>query len=99
MTISRFHTQNYFRFQRMTGTNPEFVWQQFSFLPTSFQKGLIPDNDSDIFQTESLIQFLAGNLQKKMSFYRQDRKSTRLNSSHVRISYAVFCLKKKKQII
>src|SRR5690554_2496297 len=27
-----------------------------------------------------------------------DRKSTRLNSSHVRISYAVFCLKKKKTI-
>src|SRR3989442_9804026 len=27
---------------------------------------------------------------------RIDRKSTRLNSSHVRISYAVFCLKKKK---
>src|SRR5690349_23614043 len=27
---------------------------------------------------------------------RQDRKSTRLNSSHVEISYAVFCLKKKK---
>src|SRR5690606_41095174 len=27
----------------------------------------------------------------------QDRKSTRLNSSHVKISYAVFCLKKKKQ--
>src|SRR5699024_12789599 len=26
-----------------------------------------------------------------------DRKSTRLNSSHVSISYAVFCLKKKKQ--
>src|SRR5690554_7342965 len=28
--------------------------------------------------------------------YSLDRKSTRLNSSHVRISYAVFCLKKKK---
>src|SRR5699024_11356939 len=27
----------------------------------------------------------------------QDRKSTRLNSSHVSISYAVFCLKKKKK--
>src|SRR5690606_41258782 len=26
----------------------------------------------------------------------EDRKSTRLNSSHVKISYAVFCLKKKK---
>src|SRR3712207_8327667 len=29
---------------------------------------------------------------------RGDRKSTRLNSSHANISYAVFCLKKKKQI-
>src|SRR2546430_9133589 len=29
---------------------------------------------------------------------RQDRKSTRLNSSHSQISYAVFCLKKKKQL-
>src|SRR5436305_9105197 len=29
----------------------------------------------------------------------RDRKSTRLNSSHVRISYAVFCLKKKKKTI
>src|SRR5690606_41445817 len=28
-----------------------------------------------------------------------DRKSTRLNSSHVKISYAVFCLKKKKENI
>src|SRR3989442_11105529 len=31
----------------------------------------------------------------RMSAWRGDRKSTRLNSSHVRISYAVFCLKKK----
>src|SRR5699024_12339445 len=30
---------------------------------------------------------------------RRDRKSTRLNSSHVSISYAVFCLKKKKNKI
>src|SRR5690606_41192054 len=28
---------------------------------------------------------------------REDRKSTRLNSSHVKISYAVFCLKKKNE--
>src|SRR3989442_4430730 len=33
---------------------------------------------------------------KSLSCGRRDRKSTRLNSSHVRISYAVFCLKKKK---
>src|SRR5690554_7615710 len=31
------------------------------------------------------------------AFGGRDRKSTRLNSSHVRISYAVFCLKKKKK--
>src|SRR5690242_21294595 len=30
---------------------------------------------------------------------RKDRKSTRLNSSHMSISYAVFCLKKKKKIV
>src|SRR5439155_9189942 len=30
---------------------------------------------------------------------QRDRKSTRLNSSHVAISYAVFCLKKKKHIV
>src|SRR3712207_8084571 len=29
---------------------------------------------------------------------KQDRKSTRLNSSHANISYAVFCLKKKKDL-
>src|SRR5438445_3647697 len=31
--------------------------------------------------------------------HRLDRKSTRLNSSHANISYAVFCLKKKKNLI
>src|SRR3712207_6828872 len=34
----------------------------------------------------------------KKEFYTLDRKSTRLNSSHANISYAVFCLKKKKKI-
>src|SRR5256885_2655092 len=35
----------------------------------------------------------------KVVVIEEDRKSTRLNSSHLVISYAVFCLKKKKQII
>src|SRR5258707_11040002 len=38
-----------------------------------------------------LVTFEEGNVS-----YDQDRKSTRLNSSHANISYAVFCLKKKK---
>src|SRR5690606_39281378 len=33
----------------------------------------------------------------KREMAQTDRKSTRLNSSHVKISYAVFCLKKKRQ--
>src|SRR5690554_5405382 len=36
------------------------------------------------------------NEQVRRIVYDENRKSTRLNSSHVRISYAVFCLKKKK---
>src|SRR5690606_40798394 len=36
--------------------------------------------------------------QTERLWLEEDRKSTRLNSSHVKISYAVFCLKKKKTI-
>src|SRR5690554_6973360 len=38
-----------------------------------------------------------GDATRKKKLLEKDRKSTRLNSSHVRISYAVFCLKKKKK--
>src|SRR5436853_2339477 len=41
-----------------------------------------------------LIKWLTAFVKHKAS---QDRKSTRLNSSHLGISYAVFCLKKKKK--
>src|SRR2546430_12823082 len=37
-------------------------------------------------------------LSARASPLQQDRKSTRLNSSHSQISYAVFCLKKKKNL-
>src|SRR2546427_2855658 len=36
--------------------------------------------------------------ERRRTGVRGDRKSTRLNSSHSQISYAVFCLKKKKEI-
>src|SRR5699024_12717691 len=39
---------------------------------------------------------LADHTARKTSALYKDRKSTRLNSSHVSISYAVFCLKKEK---
>src|SRR5688572_31263965 len=44
------------------------------------------------------IVFLALGTVTIFAFDAEDRKSTRLNSSHSQISYAVFCLKKKKKI-
>src|SRR5690625_2658141 len=46
-----------------------------------------PQRDDDVF-------FVIDGITE---FSKQDRKSTRLNSSHVAISYAVFCLKKKNK--
>src|SRR5438034_7937064 len=54
----------------------------------------------------ALRQFMTADVEQRireealvpeLSPERQDRKSTRLNSSHTVISYAVFCLKKKKK--
>src|SRR3712207_8986289 len=55
---------------------------------------------SQVFD-ESTLGSLRGHLavgHTRYSTTGSDRKSTRLNSSHANISYAVFCLKKKKQI-
>src|SRR5690606_41125113 len=48
---------------------------------------------------DNLVQVVPrrGILVPPISVEAQDRKSTRLNSSHVKISYAVFCLKKKSK--
>src|SRR5207245_5093424 len=52
--------------------------------------------------TLGYVHLTAADLDRQIAFYQSvlgfklDRKSTRLNSSHGSISYAVFCLKKKK---
>src|SRR3712207_8310662 len=66
---------------------------------------LIRNQDIDIFDipiARITAQFLAAirdmgrmELERAGEFLEIDRKSTRLNSSHANISYAVFCLKKK----
>src|SRR2546430_12034356 len=43
------------------------------------------------------MDYWAKSLKEAVTWLKEDRKSTRLNSSHSQISYAVFCLKKKKQ--
>src|SRR5690606_39983788 len=53
-----------------------------------YKKGMKKDG------TNPLLQYAYGSYGSTMEPYL-DRKSTRLNSSHVKISYAVFCLKKK----
>src|SRR5699024_9256109 len=57
-----------------------------------FQRGKNSTNYEDIGQANLRIEEVLNEIGEG-----QDRKSTRLNSSHVSISYAVFCLKKKKK--
>src|SRR5205807_9192883 len=53
----------------------------------------------DVITGAALFGVIVGGRLGYILFYKpeMDRKSTRLNSSHLVISYAVFCLKKKKQ--
>src|SRR5438270_3385283 len=48
----------------------------------------------DTYGATNPVEFFAVSVE---AFFERDRKSTRLNSSHSQISYAVFCLKKKKK--
>src|SRR3712207_8054385 len=62
---------------------------------------VVPDADLDAeirrFTDGIIARSRAAIRLGKAAFYDQDRKSTRLNSSHANISYAVFCLKKKNE--
>src|SRR2546430_11181622 len=49
--------------------------------------------------TQAGLDRVAAKLPERVRGHPLDRKSTRLNSSHSQISYAVFCLKKKKSIL
>src|SRR5690606_41823683 len=68
-------------------------------VPSPPELGL-PDDDADLAVRDELSpsrQRAASRIDRGHHLVAvEDRKSTRLNSSHVKISYAVFCLKKKK---
>src|SRR5690606_40599299 len=57
--------------------------------------GIVLDELVRVPSLEADLEFLFGR-ERRTAIDVLDRKSTRLNSSHVKISYAVFCLKKKK---
>src|SRR5256884_1927218 len=58
---------------------------------------LAPSYREQVEDQKAQVEALKGALMKLEQKLEEDRKSTRLNSSHGYISYAVFCLKKKKQ--
>src|SRR5690606_41120633 len=61
-------------------------------LQGNVNSGISPSYDNDLLTDIRPWFFI---IMGKRSLSKEDRKSTRLNSSHVKISYAVFCLKKK----
>src|SRR5690625_6674447 len=79
-----------------------YIVSNYREVSLSFKRSLL-EFPFDIF--EHFINEFHIYSQKRKGFikcfirHRSDRKSTRLNSSHVAISYAVFCLKKKKRNI
>src|SRR2546430_17680146 len=74
---------SFFFFFNDTATTEIYTLSLHDALPIYHQEGINDDRAKDLFR-------------QGKPHDEQDRKSTRLNSSHSQISYAVFCLKKKK---
>src|SRR5690625_3413786 len=66
------------------------------FIPASLVETYFVEDFSDYLNQKLSVKIVDLNKEQNRVILSQDRKSTRLNSSHVAISYAVFCLKKKK---
>src|SRR5690554_6583365 len=84
-------------------TSPELTPYEASYT-ASMSKGVslngqgvrtLTDQGNNVWLYRTDVDSFIANIDESLVFKWQDRKSTRLNSSHVRISYAVFCLKKK----
>src|SRR5690606_40108412 len=85
-----FRSEDLSMFSKLEHKFLELVHQDFNFkdvLTSIYQQQLSVSNKKEIDLICEIDPQLDNNL---------DRKSTRLNSSHVKTSYAVFCLKKKK---
>src|SRR5687768_18369501 len=80
-----------FRSDRTNANDPETQLNVPLFRPH-------PDKWADHFKWNEDSTQIVGNTATGRATIVADRKSTRLNSSHGYISYAVFCLKKKKKI-
>src|SRR5699024_12407285 len=74
------------------GENPLDIYQKAR---TSVDIALGRGGDQAVVKKGEDLSYFGG--KNNLNLRLLDRKSTRLNSSHVSISYAVFCLKKKRQ--
>src|SRR5690554_790051 len=72
-------------------------YMDFMFSNSKFNQDISNWNVGNVESMWSMFSFSKFNQDISSWDVGKDRKSTRLNSSHVRISYAVFCLKKKKK--
>src|SRR3989449_7757013 len=86
-----FFFSSFFFFFNDTATTEIYTLSLHDALP------IFADELERILREKSVLEERLAALGEQLSVYRErDRKSTRLNSSHGYISYAVFCLKKKK---
>src|SRR2546430_4806930 len=83
-----------FFFFNDTATTEIYTLSLHDALPICF-RSMPPNLQHPTNHDEALYANKAGSYSKGLP-HNRDRKSTRLNSSHSQISYAVFCLKKKK---
>src|SRR5699024_11906916 len=90
------HSQTIWPFGSVTtkevGYSLELHWRRLGLI----QNLVLPEPEPPTIKTFLLRAFFG--LSGRFDNIRRDRKSTRLNYSHVSISYAVFCLKKKTDI-
>src|SRR2546430_10284376 len=91
----------FFFFFNDTATTEIYTLSLHDALPISVDAAVVDVDDQvvHISQKHALVgvHLHANELRHFLEHATQDRKSTRLNSSHSQISYAVFCLKKKKR--
>src|SRR5256885_14313153 len=89
----------FFFFFNDTATTEIYTLSLHDALPISFLRQII-QRENCCHRTDrntgAAVNALSGIDVQLRHFIERDRKSTRLNSSHLVISYAVFCLKKKK---
>src|SRR5699024_11580302 len=90
---------NVFKLSHLTLTEKDqqhVVQRPFNFTKNTFQN-FFPFSSGDFWICDEIIKLrhIMYAFYNFVEILLKDRKSTRLNSSHVSISYAVFCLKKK----